>query len=125
MSGVRRRAIAIALTSAAMLAALATPAAAATPATRYLGLGDSLAWGDGASVPSEQSALFRYRRGPIAVDELSAEHRDDAVIRDITYTGQGGTPVIDLILADDPHKAVIETRHSQDGPNTFEQISGR
>jgi lysophospholipase L1-like esterase len=53
MSGVRRRAIAIALTSAAMVAALATPAAAATPATRYLGLGDSLAWGDGASVPLE------------------------------------------------------------------------
>lgn len=37
----------------------------------------------------------------------------------------GGTPVIDLILAGDPHKAVIETRHSKDGPNTFEQISGR
>ena len=37
----------------------------------------------------------------------------------------GGTPVIDLILAGDPHKAVIETRHSKDGPDTYEQISGR
>jgi hypothetical protein len=40
-------------------------------------------------------------------------------------TAGGSTPVIDLILAGDPHKAVIETRHSKDGPNTFEQISGR
>jgi hypothetical protein len=39
--------------------------------------------------------------------------------------GPGGTPVIDLILTGDPHKAVIETRHTQDGPTTFEQISGR
>ena len=45
--------------------------------------------------------------------------------RSVQTPGHGGTPVIDLILADDPHKAVIETRHSQDGPNTFEQISGR
>ncbi|WP_020387431.1 hypothetical protein [Kribbella catacumbae] len=45
--------------------------------------------------------------------------------RSVQTPGQGGTPVIDLILAGDPHKAVIETRHTQDGPNTFEQISGR
>jgi len=37
----------------------------------------------------------------------------------------GGTEVIDLVLEGDPHKAVIRTRHSQDGPNTLEQISGR
>jgi hypothetical protein len=36
-----------------------------------------------------------------------------------------GPDVIQLVLADDPHKAVIETRHSKDGPKTFEQISGR
>ncbi|MFG1817854.1 PqqD family protein [Kribbella sp. NPDC049174] len=45
--------------------------------------------------------------------------------RSVQTPGSGGTPVIDLILAGDPHKAVIETRHTQDGPNTFEQISGR
>jgi len=45
--------------------------------------------------------------------------------RSVQTPGGGGTPVIDLILAGDPHKAVIETRHTQNGPNTFEQISGR
>ncbi|MFI7063820.1 PqqD family protein [Kribbella sp. NPDC050124] len=45
--------------------------------------------------------------------------------RSVQTPGGGGAPVIDLILAGDPHKAVIETRHTQDGPNTFEQISGR
>ncbi|GAA1552598.1 hypothetical protein GCM10009789_02730 [Kribbella sancticallisti] len=43
--------------------------------------------------------------------------------RTVQAPGGGGT--IDLILAGDPHKAVIETRHTHDGPNTFEQISGR
>ena len=38
---------------------------------------------------------------------------------------EGGTGVIDAVLEGDPHKAVIRTRHSQDGPNTLEQISGR
>ncbi|MFL6163245.1 MAG: PqqD family protein [Jatrophihabitantaceae bacterium] len=33
--------------------------------------------------------------------------------------------IIDALLADDPHKAVIQTRHSSDGPATAEQISGR
>jgi hypothetical protein len=33
--------------------------------------------------------------------------------------------VIDVVLADDPHKAVIRTRHSADGPEVTEQISGR
>jgi hypothetical protein len=37
----------------------------------------------------------------------------------------GGTQVIDLVLEGDPHKAVIRTRHSQNGPDTLEQISGR
>jgi hypothetical protein len=39
--------------------------------------------------------------------------------------GGTGTDVIDAVLAGDPHKAVIRTRHAKDGPNTFEQISGR
>jgi hypothetical protein len=33
--------------------------------------------------------------------------------------------VIDVVLAGDPHKGVIQTRHTQNGPITFEQISGR
>lgn len=36
-----------------------------------------------------------------------------------------GTEVIDAVLAGDPHKAVIATRHSPDGPQILEQISGR
>ncbi|MBP2326478.1 hypothetical protein JOF56_006863 [Kibdelosporangium banguiense] len=32
---------------------------------------------------------------------------------------------IDAVLAGDPHKAVIRTRHAPGGPNTLEQISGR
>jgi hypothetical protein len=41
-------------------------------------------------------------------------------------TGQGrGTEVIDAVLEGDPHKAVIRTRHTQNGPDILEQISGR
>ncbi|HEY5629331.1 MAG TPA: SGNH/GDSL hydrolase family protein [Candidatus Limnocylindrales bacterium] len=40
------------LAAVVMTAALAAPAAAAEPATRYIALGDSLAWGDGASDPA-------------------------------------------------------------------------
>ena len=40
------------LATIAMTAALAAPTAAAEPATRYIALGDSLAWGDGASDPA-------------------------------------------------------------------------
>ena len=36
-----------------------------------------------------------------------------------------GLEVIDAVLAGDPHKAVIRTRHAPDGPDTIEQISGR
>jgi hypothetical protein len=39
--------------------------------------------------------------------------------------GSARTGVIDLVLADDPHKAVIRTRHARTGPDTLEQISGR
>ncbi len=36
-----------------------------------------------------------------------------------------GTDVIGTVLADDPHKAIIRTRHTPNGPTTLEQISGR
>jgi hypothetical protein len=36
-----------------------------------------------------------------------------------------GTDVIDTVLADDPHKAVIPTRHAPNGPTVLELISGR
>jgi hypothetical protein len=36
-----------------------------------------------------------------------------------------GTDVIDVVLADDPHKAVIPTRHTPNGPTVLELISGR
>lgn len=48
-----RRSLRTALISALVAAALAAPVSAAPPNTVYLALGDSLAWGDGASDPSE------------------------------------------------------------------------
>lgn len=39
--------------------------------------------------------------------------------------GGSGLAVIDAVLAGDPHKAVIRTKHAPDGPDTVEQISGR
>lgn len=39
--------------------------------------------------------------------------------------GSAGTDVIETVLAGDPHKAVIRTRHTPNGPDTLEQISGR
>jgi len=39
--------------------------------------------------------------------------------------GGQGTDVIDTVLADDPHKAIIRTRHAPNGPTILEQISGR
>ena len=39
--------------------------------------------------------------------------------------GEADGRLIDAVLVGDPHKAVITTRHSQEGPNTYEQISGR
>jgi hypothetical protein len=39
--------------------------------------------------------------------------------------GREGTDVIDVVLADDPHKAVIPTRHTPNGPTVLELISGR
>jgi hypothetical protein len=42
-----------------------------------------------------------------------------------TSPGPGNTEVIDAVLAGDPHKAVIRTRHDPHGPQILEQISGR
>ena len=53
MSAAHRRAAVTALITAALVATVAMPVAAAEAPTRYLALGDSLAWGDGASVPAE------------------------------------------------------------------------
>jgi hypothetical protein len=39
--------------------------------------------------------------------------------------GNAGTDVIDAVLAGDPHKAVIQTRHTKDGAAVLEEISGR
>jgi hypothetical protein len=40
-------------------------------------------------------------------------------------SGEGGMEVIDQVLEGDPHKTVIRTQHSPDGPYVLEQISGR
>ena len=45
--------------------------------------------------------------------------------RSLLHRARSGADVIDTVLADDPHKAVIRTRHSQHGPVILEQISGR
>ena len=52
MSHVSGRSMRIALILAWLVAAIALPIRAAEPPTRYVALGDSLAWGDGASDPS-------------------------------------------------------------------------
>jgi hypothetical protein len=44
----------------------------------------------------------------------------------VARLGTPGEPeVIDAVLAGDPHKAVISTRHAPGGPTVLEQISGR
>jgi len=43
----------ISLVAAALAITLAAPVSAASPRTVYLAIGDSLAWGDGASIPTE------------------------------------------------------------------------
>lgn len=54
------RRLVISLVSCALVLALAAPAAAATRTdTVYLAMGDSLAWGDGASVPAHTSYVPR------------------------------------------------------------------
>jgi len=40
-------------------------------------------------------------------------------------SGGAATEAIDAVLAGDPHKAVITTRHTRNGPFILEQISGR
>ena len=52
MSHVNGRSMRIALILAWLVAAIALPARAAEAATRYVALGDSIAWGDGASDPA-------------------------------------------------------------------------
>ena len=53
MNSLLRRPVRTALIAAWVIAAIAMPATAAEAPTRYLALGDSLAWGDGASVPNQ------------------------------------------------------------------------
>ncbi|MDX2970018.1 PqqD family protein [Kribbella solani] len=67
--------------------------------------------------------------GVTADQELAARLEDLSGLEcerlQVLYGRPTQGPVIDLILRGDPHKAVIETKHTQNGPNTFEQISGR
>jgi hypothetical protein len=76
---------------------------------------------------------------------LAGESTDDAIVEDLcrisglelsqlrllhgrslrTPGRQAATEVIDAVLEGDPHKAVISTQTTPDGPNTFEEISGR
>lgn len=69
-----------------------------------LGVGTAAATAGSPRLESEESAMqpdalqsarhmFQYQPGPVEVEELATEHRDGVVIRDITYTGIGGTPV--------------------------------
>jgi hypothetical protein len=45
--------------------------------------------------------------------------------RSLLHRPRSGADVIDTVLAGDPHKAVIRTRHAKHGPDILEQISGR
>ncbi|MFC6080005.1 dienelactone hydrolase family protein [Sphaerisporangium aureirubrum] len=47
----------------------------------------------GGTAVAGQDDLFAYRRSAVEVRELSVEHRDGVVVRDITYAGPGAVPV--------------------------------
>jgi lysophospholipase L1-like esterase len=91
MSLLSRRPIRTALILAWVAAALASPIRAAEPATLYVALGDSLAWGDGASVPGETAYV------PIMADYVAGtphgaakDHTNLAVRGETTSSFIGG-----------------------------------
>jgi lysophospholipase L1-like esterase len=67
MTFLSRRAVRAAVIIGWAVAALATPTLGAEAPTRYLALGDSLAWGDGASDPSETAYV------PLLADYFAGE----------------------------------------------------
>lgn len=68
-----------------------------------------------------QLAAELERVSGLGLDQLRVLYRSSVRNPD----GRTGTEVIDAVLAGDPHKAVITSRHAKDGPSTLEQISGR
>jgi hypothetical protein len=79
--------------------------------------------GGGAGDPALAAALTRI--SGLELRQLRVLY--GSPVRQLGAAGQAGagTEVIDAVLAGDPHKAVIRTRHAPDGPDTLEQISGR
>jgi hypothetical protein len=75
---------------------------------------------DASDTPSLADELSRI--SGLELKQLRVLYRSS--VKQLAGNG-GGTEVIDAVLAGDPHKAVIRTRHAPAGPDTIEQISGR
>ncbi|MHB8959483.1 MAG: SGNH/GDSL hydrolase family protein [Candidatus Limnocylindrales bacterium] len=84
-----------------MTAALAAPMAAAEPATRYIALGDSLAWGDGASDPATTAYV------PLLADYFAGTtHAGAKQMANLAIRGETTGSLIDRQLA--PAVALID-----------------
>jgi hypothetical protein len=76
---------------------------------------------DGQPDGDPRLAAELERISGLGLDQLRVLYRSSLRSPD----GRSGTEVIDAVLADDPHKAVIISRPAKDGPSMLEQISGR
>lgn len=74
----------------------------------------------GESDGAPELAAELERISGLELSQLRALYRSP-----LRRVGGHGTGVIDTVLADDPHKAIIRTRHAPNGPTILEQISGR
>jgi len=61
-----------------------------------------------------------YRISALTLPQLRVLYRSS-----LRGAGGGATDAIDAVLVGDPHKALITTRFSKQGPDALEQISGR
>jgi hypothetical protein len=74
--------------------------------------------GEGPAPPQLAAELERI--SGLQPDQLRVLYRSS-----VRQPSGAGTEVIDAVLAGDPHKAVIRTRHGPNAPISLEQISGR
>jgi lysophospholipase L1-like esterase len=93
-----------ALIAAWVIAAVANPVGAAEAPTRYLALGDSLAWGDGASVPAETAYVPLLADYFAGVPHGGAKDDANLAVRGETTTSfiQGGQLASAMAFIADP-----------------------
>jgi hypothetical protein len=72
--------------------------------------------------PGEEQRLVDelHRISALTLPQLQVLYRSS-----LRGSGGSATDAIDAVLVGDPHKALITTRFSKQGPDTLEQISGR